>query len=112
MSYKIGDIFGEDEEYSERADFCNKNGYVIQEIEADENGRRFQIKHPPEPTQKEIKSLKILNLKAELASIKEDIEQETFGLVRDDYEAKKARAATIINELRVLEGKERRKTVK
>lgn len=47
-------------------------------------------------------------LKAELAKIKEDIEQENFGLVRDDYEQKKARAAEIINELRVLEGKEPR----
>ena len=47
-------------------------------------------------------------LKAELAKIKEDIEQETFGLVRDDYTEKKARAAEIVNELRVLEGKEPR----
>ena len=48
-------------------------------------------------------------LKAELAKIKEDIEQEIFGLVRDDFAEKKARAAEIINELRVLEGKEPRK---
>ena len=47
-------------------------------------------------------------LKAELAKIKEDIEQETFGLVRDDFAEKKARAADIVNELRVLEGKEPR----
>ena len=47
-------------------------------------------------------------LKTELAKIKEDIEQENFGLVRDDYEVKKERAAAIINELRVLEGKEPR----
>ncbi len=47
-------------------------------------------------------------LKAELAKIKEDIEQETFGLVRDDFAEKKARAAEIINELRILEGKEPR----
>ncbi len=47
-------------------------------------------------------------LKAELAKIKEDIEQEVFGLVRDDYGEKKARAAEIINELRGLEGKEPR----
>lgn len=47
-------------------------------------------------------------LKAELAKIKEDIEQESFGLVRDDFTEKKARAAEIINELRVLEGKEPR----
>ena len=44
-------------------------------------------------------------LKAELVKIKEDIEQENFGLIRDDYAEKKARAAEIINELRVIEGK-------
>lgn len=56
----------------------------------------------------EIKQNRICDLKAELAQIKEDIEQETFGLVRDDYAEKKTRAAAIINELRVLEGKEPR----
>ena len=55
-----------------------------------------------------IRDDRIHNLKAELAKIKEDIEQEAFGLVRDDYAEKKARAAEIINELRVLEGKEPR----
>ena len=49
-----------------------------------------------------------IELKAELAKIKEDIEQEIFGLVRDDFAEKKGRAAEIINELRVLEGKEPR----
>lgn len=49
-------------------------------------------------------------LKDELSKIKEDVEQEAFGLVRDDYEPKKARAAEIINELRILEGKEPRAT--
>lgn len=47
-------------------------------------------------------------LKAELAKVKEDIEQVEYGLIRDDYAEKKARAAEIINELRVLEGKEPR----
>ena len=47
-------------------------------------------------------------LKAELEKIKEDIEQETFGIVRSDFAEKKARAAEIVNELRVLEGKEPR----
>lgn len=51
-------------------------------------------------------------LKAELAKIKEYIEQEFFGLVRDDFAEKQARAADIINELRVLEGKEPREVKK
>ncbi len=47
-------------------------------------------------------------LKAELVKVKEDVEQVEFGLVRDDFAEKKARAAEIINELRVIEGKEPR----
>lgn len=110
--FQLNEIFYEDEEYSKRAEFCNKNGYVIEEIEPNEEGRRFQIQLPSEPTQEEINSLKICNLKTELAKIKEDIEQEQFGLVREDYAEKKARAAEIINELRVLEGKEPREVIK
>ena len=59
-------------------------------------------------TEKELADREIKKLKAELTKIKEDIEQETFGLIRDDYAEKKLRAAAIINELRVLEGKEPR----
>lgn len=55
-----------------------------------------------------IKADTVEALKIELAKIKEDIEQEAFGLVRDDFTKNKARAAAIINELRVLEGKEPR----
>lgn len=58
--------------------------------------------------EKERISLRIMALKSELGKIKEDIEQEVFGLIREDYAAKKARAAEIINELRLLEGKEPR----
>lgn len=61
-----------------------------------------------EEIKKEQTALSIQALKAELSKIKEDIEQEAFGLVRDDFAAKKARAAEIVNELRVLEGKEPR----
>lgn len=60
------------------------------------------------PMAEEIKEQNIIELKAELAKIKEDIEQEVFGLVREDFAEKKARAAEIINGLRVLEGKEPR----
>lgn len=50
-------------------------------------------------------------LESELGEIKKDIEQEQFGIVRDDYAEKKARAAEIVNELRVLEGKPPRERV-
>lgn len=57
---------------------------------------------------KQKKQERIITLKSELAKIKEDIEQEAFGLVRNDFAVKKARAAEIVNELRVFEGKEPR----
>lgn len=44
-------------------------------------------------------------LKKELEKVMEDIGQEQLGIVRYDYAEKKARAAAIINELRLLEGK-------
>ncbi len=50
-------------------------------------------------------------LKAELEKVMEDIGQEHLVIVRDDYSEKKARAAVIINELRVLEGKAPREVV-
>lgn len=54
---------------------------------------------------------KIAALKTELNKVKEDIEQEGYGIVRCDYADKKARAAEIINELRALEGKAPREVV-
>lgn len=103
--YRIGDVFYLDEDYDNKVTFCNLNNYRIVEIESDEKGRRFQIQEQPAPTEEEIKQNRIYKLKAELSKIKEDIEQETFGIMRDDFAEKKARAAEIINELRVLEGK-------
>lgn len=42
--YKLNDIFYDDKEYALRAKWCNENGYVIKEIDTDEEGkRRFQI---------------------------------------------------------------------
>ena len=52
--FNIGDIFYDDTKYPARAEFCNENGYLIKEIEADEKGRRFQICEKPHPTQKEL----------------------------------------------------------
>lgn len=39
---QLNDIFSQ-KDYKEAAELANKNGYVITEIEPDENGRRFQI---------------------------------------------------------------------
>jgi hypothetical protein len=39
----IGQVFYDDEEYPRKAEWCNNNNCHIEEIERDENGRRFTI---------------------------------------------------------------------
>ena len=65
MTYNVGDIFTNDKEYTVRAQFCNDNGYFIQEIEPLENGtRQFQICAPAEKSLSELKSEKLSQLTA------------------------------------------------
>ena len=79
--YNIGDIFYNDDEYSARAEFCNQNGLMIVEIEADSNGRRFQIQEIPAPTEQEINERELLNLKQQLA----DMDYKTSKYVDGEY---------------------------
>ena len=59
MNYNVGDIFTDDEFYTDRANFCNENGYYIDEIEALNGERRFQICAPKEKTLDELKEKKL-----------------------------------------------------
>lgn len=104
MEYKIGDIFGIDDNYADRADFCNKNGLMIVEIERVKGERRFTIQPVPAPTKEELAWQQITDKKALLAKYKEDVEQvELFGMERADYQEKKEACANLIIELRELE---------
>ena len=70
--YEIGQIFTDDEEYTERANFCNENGYYIEEIEPLEDGtRQFTIKEPHTPSLEEIKAQKL----AKLNSLSSELEK-------------------------------------
>lgn len=72
MSYNIGDIFTLDEEYTERAEWCNENGYYIEEIEPLEDGiRQFTIEEPHMPSLEEAKAQKL----AELNSLSSELEK-------------------------------------
>ena len=64
MNYNVGDIFTDDEFYTDRAIFCNENGYYIEEIEPLNGERRFQICKPTEKTLEELKSEKLAELTA------------------------------------------------
>lgn len=51
---KVGEIFYFDENYSEKAAWCNQNSCFIKEIEGDEKGRRFTIVEAEKPDKSEI----------------------------------------------------------
>lgn len=70
--YEVGQIFTDDEEYSKRAEWCNENGYYIEEIEPLEDGtRQFTIKEPYIPSLEEIKAQKL----AKLSSLSSEFEK-------------------------------------
>lgn len=54
--YNLGDIFELDDEYSDRVDYCLKNGYTIVELEPIDGIRKFQIQEvkPYQKTQEEL----------------------------------------------------------
>ena len=63
MNYNVGDIFTDDEFYTDRANFCNENGFFIEEIEPLENDiRQFTIVEPPKTTLEEARSSKLSEL--------------------------------------------------
>ena len=64
MNYEIGLIFKDDEDYSNKAKWCNENGCYIEEIEPLEDGtRQFQIRTPPIKTLAEAQTEKHAELK-------------------------------------------------
>ena len=93
MTYKIGDIFINDKEYTARAQFCNENGYYIAEIEQLNGVRRFQICAPKEKSLSELKSEKL----SELASITSKFDNQ---LVNTDMIIKSSLGFSINADLR------------
>ena len=80
MNYKINQIFRDDDDYINKASFCNENGLQIIELAPDENGRRFQIVKPS-LTPEEIKQNQMNELKQQLA----DMDYKTSKYVDGEY---------------------------
>lgn len=59
MTYKIGDIVGEDE-YTPAVEWCNENNATMEELKPNKNGRRFKIVEilPYVPTWEDIDELR------------------------------------------------------
>ena len=65
MSYEINQIFTDDDDYSNKANWCNENGYYIEEIEPLEDGtRQFQIRTPLVKPLAEVREEKHAELKS------------------------------------------------
>lgn len=68
--YSINQIFTYDNDYTNKANWCNENGYYIEEIEPLEDGtRQFQIKAPQEPTQEELVRQRIDEIKVNVQNV-------------------------------------------
>lgn len=98
MTFEIGQIF--EGEYSpEAAIWCNENNAFIEEIEAVEDVRRFQIISIPEPTAEELREQALANAKAERASEVERLTVEVEGMVFDADETSQARMSVAASSM-------------
>ena len=80
MKYEIGLTFADDEDYTNKAKWCNEHNCYIEEIEPLEDGtRQFQIKAPQEPTLEELKDEKHAELKSIMQARRNAIQVEFDG---------------------------------
>ena len=79
MNYEVGLIFVDDEDYSNKADWCNNNGCYIEEIEPKDDGtRQFQIKKPKEPTLEELREQKLNDLSSKASRFEQTENKDMF----------------------------------
>ena len=77
MEYEIGLNFVDDEDYTNKANWCNENGCYIAEIEPLEDGtRQFQIKAPQEPAQEDIVKSRITEIQSAVQNLLDAKAQE------------------------------------
>lgn len=77
MSYEVNQIFIDDDDYTNKVNWCNENGYYIEEIEPLEDGtRQFQIKAHQEPTQEELVRQRIDEIKVAVQGVLDAKAQE------------------------------------
>lgn len=70
MSYEINQIFIDDDDYTNKVNWCNENGCYVEEIDPLEDGtRQFQIKASTPPTQEEIVRRRIDEIKVKVQNV-------------------------------------------
>ena len=109
--YSINQVFAYDEDYSNKAKWCNENGCYIAEIEPLEDGtRQFQIKQIPQKTEDE---KLIEQYQSEIVELKKYLSDTDYKAIKfaegeiaeSDYQEVKSQrhnARVRINELESL----------
>ena len=110
-NYEIGLIFVDDEDYTNKANWCNENNCYIEEIEPKEDGtRQFQIKQIPQKTEDE---KAIEQYQSEIIELKKYLSDTDYKAIKfaegeitkSDYQEVKSQrhdARVRINELESL----------
>ena len=110
-NYEIGLIFVDDEDYTNKANWCNENNCYIEEIEPKEDGtRQFQIKQIPQKTEDE---KAIEQYQSEIVELKKYLSDTDYKAIKfaegeiteSDYQEVKSQrhdARVRINELESL----------
>ena len=100
MSYEINQIFTDDD-YSNKAKWCNENGCYIEEIEPLEDGtRQFQIRTPPIKTLAETQAEKHAELKRIMQTRRNAIQVEFGG---DTFDANESAQENMIVLLKAFD---------
>lgn len=95
-TFELNQIF-ENTYPPEAAQWCNSNNAFIEEIEALNGVRRFQVKAIPEPTPEELEAQALAQAKAERAEAVEAITVEVDGMVFDGDEESQTRLSRTIS---------------
>ena len=101
MSYGINQIFTDDDDYTNKAKWCNENNCYIEEIEAKEDGtRQFQIRTPPVKSLADAREEKHAELKSIMQTRRNAIQVEFGG---DTFDANESAQENMIVLLKAFD---------
>ena len=99
--YEINQIFTDDEDYTNKSNWCNENGYYIAEIEPLKDGtRQFQIRTPPVKPLAEVQAEKHAELKSIMQTRRNAIRVEFGG---DTFDANESAQENMIVLLKAFD---------
>ena len=101
MSYEMNQIFTDDDDYTNRAKWCNENGCYIEEIEPLEDGtRQFQIRTPPVKPLADVREEKHAELKRIMQTRRNAIQVKFAG---DTFDANESAQENMIVLLKAFD---------